>query len=99
MNMQAIMKQAQAMQRDMLKAKEEIDAMEFTGESSLVKVTVKGTKEVVKVEINKDSDLTTDELEILEDMILVATNQALKQVDEITDKKLGKYTNSLPGLF
>ena len=99
MNMQAIMKQAQAMQRDMLKAKEEIDAMEFTGESSLVKVTVKGTKEVAKVEINKDSDLTTDELEILEDMILVATNQALKQVDEITDKKLGKYTNSLPGLF
>ena len=99
MNMQAIMRQAQAMQKDMLKAKEEIDAMEFTGESSLVKVTVKGTKEVVKVEINKDSDLTTDELEILEDMILVATNQALKQVDEITEKKLGKYTNSLPGLF
>ena len=99
MNMQAIMRQAQAMQKDMLKAKEEIDAMEFTGESSLVKVTVKGTKEVVKVEINKDSDLTADELEILEDMILVATNQALKQVDEITEKKLGKYTNSLPGLF
>ena len=99
MNMQAIMRQAQAMQKDMLKAKDEIDAMEFVGESSLVKVTVKGTKEVVKVEINKDSDLTTDELEILEDMILVATNQALKQVDEITEKKLGKYTNSLPGLF
>ena len=99
MNMQAIMRQAQAMQKDMLKAKDEIDAMEFVGESSLVKVTVKGTKEVVKVEINKDSDLTADELEILEDMILVATNQALKQVDEITDKKLGKYTNSLPGLF
>ena len=99
MNMQAIMRQAQAMQKDMLKAKNEIDSMEFTGESSLVKVTVKGTKEVVKVEINKDSDLTADELEILEDMILVATNQALKQVDEITDKKLGKYTNSLPGLF
>lgn len=99
MNMQAIMRQAQAMQKDMLKAKNEIDAMEFVGESSLVKVTVKGTKEVVKVEINKDSDLTADELEILEDMILVATNQALKQVDEITEKKLGKYTNSLPGLF
>ena len=99
MNMQAIMRQAQAMQKDMLKAKDEIDAMEFTGESSLVKVTVKGTKEVVKVEINKDSDLTTDELEILEDMILVATNQALKQVDEITEKKLGKYTSALPGLF
>ncbi len=99
MNMQAIMRQAQAMQKDMLKAKNEIDAMEFTGESSLVKVTVKGTKEVIKVEINKDSDLTTDELEILEDMILVATNQALKKVDDITSQKLGKYTDSLPGLF
>ena len=99
MNMQAIMKQAQAMQKDMMKSKEEIDAMEFVGESSLVKVVVKGTKEVVKVEINKDSEITTDELEILEDMILVATNNALKQVDEITEKKLGKYTSALPGLF
>lgn len=99
MNMQAIMKQAQAMQKDMMKSKNEIDAMEFVGESSLVKVTVKGTKEVIKVEINKESDLTKDELEILEDMILVATNNALKQVDEITEKKLGKYTSALPGLF
>lgn len=99
MNMQAIMKQAQAMQKDMMKSKNQIDAMEFIGESSLVKVTVKGTKEVVKVEINKDTDLTSDELEILEDMILVATNNALKQVDEITEQKLGKYTSALPGLF
>ena len=99
MNMQAIMKQAQAMQKDMMKSKNEIDSMEFIGESSLVKVTVKGTKEVTKVEINKDAELTTEELEILEDMILVATNNALKQVDEITEKKLGKYTSSLPGLF
>ncbi len=99
MNMQAIMKQAQAMQKDMLKSKNEIDSMEFVGESSLVKVTVKGTKEVIKVEINKASELSKDELEILEDMILVATNNALKQVDDITEKKLGKYTNSMPGLF
>ncbi len=99
MNMQAIMKQAQAMQKDMMKSKEEIDAMEFVGESSLVKVVVKGTKEVVKVEIDKESEITSEELDLLEDMILVATNNALKQVDEITEKKLGKYTSSLPGLF
>ena len=99
MNMQAIMKQAQAMQKDMVKSKNEIDAMEFVGESSLVKVTVKGTKEVVKVEINKDTELTAEELEILEDMIVVATNNALQQVDKITEQKLGKYTSALPGLF
>ena len=99
MNMQAIMKQAQAMQKDMVKSKKEIDAMEFVGESSLVKVTVKGTKEVVKVEINKDTELTAEELEILEDMIVVATNNALQQVDKITEQKLGKYTSALPGLF
>ena len=99
MNMQAIMKQAQAMQKDMMKTKDEIDAMEFTGESSLVKVTVKGNKEVVKVEIDKSTELSKDELELLEDMILVATNSALKQVDEITEKKLGKYTSAMPGLF
>ncbi len=99
MNMQAIMKQAQAMQKDMMKSKNEIDAMEFVGESSLVKVTVKGTKEVVKVEINKDTELTAEELEILEDMIVVATNNALQQVDKITEQKLGKYTSALPGLF
>ena len=87
------------MQKDMMKSKEEIDAMEFVGESSLVKVVVKGTKEVVKVEINKENEITSEELELLEDMILVATNNALKQVDEITEKKLGKYTSSLPGLF
>ena len=99
MNMKAIMKQAQAMQKDMMKSKNEIDAMEFVGESSLVKVTVKGTKEVVKVEINKDTELTAEELEILEDMIVVATNNALQQVDKITEQKLGKYTSALPGLF
>ena len=55
MNMQAMLKQSQALQKDMLKAKEEIDNTEFTGESSLVKVTVMGTKEVVKVEINAKS--------------------------------------------
>ena len=49
MNMQAMLKQAQNMQRDMMKIKEEIDNTEFTGESSLVKVTVNGKKEVLKI--------------------------------------------------
>ncbi len=99
MNIQAMMKQAQALQKDMMKAKDEIDNTEFIGESSLVKITIKGTKEVVKVEINKDNDLDKDDIEMLEDMILVAINEANKKVDDMTEKKMGKFGNSLPGLF
>lgn len=97
MNMQAMLKQAQALQKDMMKAKEEIDNTEFVGESSLVKVTLKGTKEVAKVEINADS-LDSDDIEALQDMILVAINDANKKIDDMTEKKMGKFSN-IPGLF
>ena len=97
MNMQAMLKQAQALQKDMLKAKEEIDNTEFSGESSLVKVTVMGTKEVVKVEINAKS-LDSDDIEALQDMILVAINDANKKIDDLTEKKMGKFS-SIPGMF
>ena len=98
MNMQAMMKQAQALQRDMLKAKEEVDNSEFVGESSLVKVTVKGTKEVVKVEIDSSESLDKDEIEMLQDMIVIAVNEANKKVDAALDKKMGKFGN-IPGLI
>lgn len=99
MNIQAMMRQAQNLQKEMMKAKDEIDATEFVGESSLVKVTVKGTKEVVKVEIDKSNSLDSDDLEMLEAMIQVAVNDANKKVDEMTEKKMGKFGNSIPGLF
>lgn len=97
MNMQAMLKQAQALQKDMLKAKEEIDNAEFIGESSLVKVTLKGTKEVVKVEINAE-DFDKDDIEMLEDMIVVAINDANKKIDKMTESKMSKFGN-IPGLF
>ena len=98
MNMQAMLKQAQALQKDMLKIKEEIDNTEFVGESSLVKVTLKGTKEAVKVEINLDEDFDKEDLEALEDMIVLAINDANKKIDAMTEKKMGKFGN-IPGLF
>ena len=98
MNMQAMLKQAQAMQRDMINIKKEIDAKDFIGESSLVKITAKGTKEVTKVEIRDKENLENDDLEMLEDMIMVALNDALNKVDAETEKKMGKYS-SIPGLF
>ena len=85
MNIQAMMKQAQALQKDMLKIKEEVDNTEFIGESSLVKVTVKGSKEVVNVEINAKDGLESDDIEMLQDMIMVAINQAIKKIDETLD--------------
>ena len=98
MNMQAMLKQAQKMQKDMLDAKSEIDNTEFVGESSLVKITMKGTKEVTKVEITADDGLDKEDIEMLEDMIVVAINDANKKIDEVTEKKMSKYGN-IPGLF
>ena len=97
MNMQAMLKQAQALQKDMMKAKEEVDNTEFIGESSFVKVTMKGTKEITKVEISADS-LTTDDMEALQDMIMIAVNQASKKVDDMMESKMSKFGN-IPGLF
>lgn len=98
MNIQAMMKQAQKMQKDMLAAKEEIDSKVFTASSSFVTVKVKGNKEIQEVKIDTDH-LDKDDLEMLEDMITVAINNALKQIDEETEAKLGKYTQGMPGLF
>lgn len=99
MNIQALMKQAQTIQKDMMKAKDEVDKTIFTGESSLVKVEVNGKKEVLKVCIDKNQELSADDLEILEDMVVVALNDAFKKVDAEIEKKLGKYTSAMPGLF
>ena len=95
MNIQALMKQAQSLQKDMLKTKEEIDNMTFIGESSFVKVEVKGTKEIIKVTINED--ISNDEKEIIEDLIVVAINQAFKEIDKVTEQKIGKFSNMMPG--
>ena len=97
MNMQAMLRQAQQMQKDMLKAKDEIDKTEFTGESSFVKVTLMGNKTVKQVEIDAES-LDKDDVEALEDMLVVAINDAQKKIDAETQKKMGKFGN-IPGLF
>ena len=98
MNMQAMMKQAQKMQKDMMDAQKEIEAMEFEGKSSIVTVKVSGRKEVLSVEIDSDA-IDKDEIEMLQDMIVVAVNEAIKQVDKITEEKMGAYTKGMPGLF
>lgn len=98
MNIQAMMKQAQKMQKDMLVAKEEIDKMVFEGKSSFVTVQVNGKKELVNITIDNES-FDKDDIEMLQDMIVVSVNEAMKKVDEETEKKMGKFTQGMPGLF
>ena len=82
-----------------MKSQEEISKTTFTAENGLVKITMKGDKKLEKVEIAKDNALESDDIEMLEDMILVAVNDALSQIDKVTEEKMGKYTKGLPGLF
>ena len=98
MNMQAMLRQAQNMQRDMLKAKEEIDKTEFTGTSSLVTAKVMGDKSISSIEFNIDDDFTIEDIDMLQDMVVVAINDAMKKIDETTEKKMSKFGN-IPGLF
>lgn len=97
MNIQAMMKQAQQMQKDMLKAKEEIDKTIFNGESALVHVEVNGKKELVSVKI--DDSFEADDIEILQDMIVVAVNDAITKVNKMTEEKMGKFGSGLSGLM
>lgn len=98
MNIQAMMKQAQKLQKDMMDAKNAIDKMEFETETSFLKMKATGDRRVTEVKINVDS-LDKDDIEMLEDMILVSYNDLLKQIDKVTDDKMGKYTKGMPGLF
>ena len=98
MNMQNLMAQAQRMQRDIMKKKEEVEKQSFTGKSELVEITMNGNKVVTEV-IIKNEDLTKDDIEVLQDMIMIATNKAIKNVDQAMEKAMGQYGSALNGLF
>lgn len=98
MNMQALMKQAQNLQKDMLKVQEEIEKTTFEGESSFVKVKVNGNKDVLSINIDRNMQLEKEDLEILEDMLVVALNNAYKKVDNFKEQKMSRFGN-IPGLF
>jgi len=96
MNMQAMLKQAQKLQNDMLKEKKKIDETLFEGTSSLVTVKVYGSKKVDSVVVKEEA---LDDVEMLQDMIVIALNNAMEQIDKELDEKMGKYTKGMPGLF
>lgn len=100
-NMQKQMQQMQAMQRKMDELQGEIDQMETTATSGggAVTVTVTGKKEIKSIEI-KPEVVDPDDIEMLQDLILVASNEALRQMEEISQNEMNKLTGSLgiPGL-
>lgn len=96
--MQAMLKQAQKLQKDMLKSQEEIQAMSFTGKSSNVTVTINGKGEVTDVKFDV-KDFSSDDVDLLQDMTMLAFNDAKKQLDKVTESKMGAFANGMPGLF
>jgi nucleoid-associated protein EbfC len=99
MNIQAMMKQAQKMQQDMVKIKNEINEKIFPGKYSFIEVEVNGKKEVLKVSIGNEIKLEENDKEFLEDMIVLAINDAMKKVDQELEEKMGKFAPGLTGMF
>ncbi len=98
MNMQQIMQQAQRMQREITKKKEEIDNSTFEGKSEWVNITFNGKREILSFKITKEGVIDEDDKEMLEDMIMIAIKDAFSKIDKETESKLGQYA-SMSGLM
>jgi DNA-binding YbaB/EbfC family protein len=98
-NMNNLMKQAQKMQADMLKAQEALK--EKTVEASVgggaVTVIACGDKTIKEIRISKDA-VDPDDVETLQDMVLAAVNEALRQVNELSESTMGGIAGGLGGL-
>lgn len=101
-NMNQMMKQVKKMQEQMLKAQEELGnkTVEGTAGGGVVMVTVNGHKKVLNVTIKPEA-VDPDDVEMLQDLIVAAMNDALAKADEMVSQDLSKFTGGLniPGLF
>lgn len=98
MNMQNLMIQAKKMQRDLEKAQKELEEKEYIGKSQLVNVTLNGKGRIISMDINMN-DISADDKEILEDMVIVAVNDAIEKMEKEKEEKFGKYGQMVNGLF
>ncbi len=98
--MQQLMKQAQKMQEEMQKAQEALEEAELEGESGsgLVKVVVNGKKVVSSVTIDPKA-VDPDDVELLEDLIVAAINNAYEKADKLYDEKMGPFAKMGGGMF
>lgn len=95
-NMQGMMKKMKKMQKEMEEAQRKLSESEFEGSANndLVVVVVNGDKEVQRVTIKEDI-VDPEDKEMLEDLVLLAMNDALSKVEAETEKVMGKYTKGL----
>lgn len=99
-NMSNLMKQAQRMQRQMEEGQKELEAKEFSATSGggAVEVTINGKKEVLSVKLSQEV-VDSDDVEMLQDLIVAAANEALRKADEANAELMGKMTGGLGGGF
>ena len=97
-NMNNLMKQAQRMQRQMEEGQKEMETKEFSAKAGggAVEVVVTGKKEVVKVVLAEEV-VDPDDIEMLQDLIVAATNEALRMADEASADIMSKMTGGLGG--
>ena len=99
-NMNNMMKQMQKMQKKMMAAQDELHEMTFEAPAGggMVKVIANGKKEITDVEISEEV-VDPDDVEMLQDLILAATNDVMKQVEDTTNDKMGQFTKgmNIPG--
>ena len=98
-NMNNLMKQAQRMQRQMEETTKALEEKEYTAAAGggAVTVTVSGKKEVVSIKLAEEV-VDPDDIEMLEDLIVAATNEALRQVEQETNAAVSKMTGGFGGL-
>ena len=96
MDINKLMQQAQAMQKELEKANEQINATEFEGSASngLVKVTINGENKVLAVNINP-SILNPEDKEMIEDLIMIAVNDAIDKADELKKNRFGSMASAM----
>jgi DNA-binding YbaB/EbfC family protein len=95
-NMNNLMKQAQRMQRQMEESQKELETKEVTAAAGggVVEVTVSGKKEITKVKIDPEA-VDPEDVEMLEDLIMAATNEALRKMDEESQAAMAKITGGM----
>ena len=99
-NMNNMMKQMQKMQKKMMAAQDELHEMTFeaTAGGGMVKLIENGKTKITDVEISEEV-VYPDDVEMLQDLILAATNDVMKQVEDTTNDKMGQFTKgmNIPG--
>lgn len=99
-NMNNLMKQAQRMQRQMEESQKEMETKEFSAKAGggAVEVTVTGKKEITKVTLSKEV-VDPDDVEMLEDLVMAAANEALRMADDANAELMNRMTGGLGGGF